>query len=359
MFNTRKNHRILVVDDDSMNIEIIEEILGDTYVLQTANSGEQAIEIAESFRPDLILLDIMMGGIDGYEVCRRFRNNPNLSLTKIILVSAKQMLSDRLDGYNAGADEYISKPFDPDELRAKVTVFLRLKFVEEVEKTKSDLISIFSHETKTPLHAIIGFANLLQSNTHLSTSDYEAIDYIIKSSRQLLELIEKTILLADLRTNAQLKMDIVDLVKCLQALKKHISLEFDYLDFSIIEDLLDKQLLISGNFEMLLMAFSCLIGSFSKLHTDSVKVTADCSVDACNSCVILRFFAVDTPISLKQIDTLFDDYQVDDVLHHGGGHGVGLALLKHIIEIHEGCVSVANDPNGTFSCFEITLPLLK
>ena len=359
MFNKKKNHRILVVDDDSMNIEILEEILGDTYVLLTASSGEEAIEVAESFRPDLILLDIMMGGIDGYEVCRRIRNNSSLALTKIILVSAKQMLSDRLDGYIAGADEYITKPFDPDELRAKVNVFLRLKFVEEVEKTKSDLISIFSHETKTPLHAIIGFANLIQSNKNLSISDYEAIDYIIKSSRQLLELIEKTILLADLRTNAQLKMDIVDLLKCLEALKKHISLEFDYLDFSILCGSLEKQVLISGNFEMLIMAFSCLIASFSKLHTDSVKISAECIRDNENSSAIIKFSAVGTQVSLKKMDTLFDDYQVEDVLHHGGGHGVGLALLKHIIEIHEGTVSVFNDPKEAFSCFKITLPLLK
>ena len=359
MFKTRKNHRILVVDDDSMNVEIIEEILGDTYILRATNSGEKAIEIAESFRPDLILLDIMMSGVDGYEVCRRIRSNPNLSLTKIILVSAKQMLKDRLDGYNAGADEYITKPFDPDELRAKVVVFLRLKFVEEVEQTKSNLISIFSHETKTPLHAIIGFANLLQSNQNLSTSDYEAIDYIIKSSRQLLELIEKTILLADLRTNAQLKMDIVDLLKCLQALKKHISLEFDYLDFSILYDSSEKQILISGNFDMLIMAFSCLIASFSKLHTDSVKISVECYRDKENSSAILKFSAAGTQVSLKKIDTLFDDYQVEDVLHHGGGHGVGLALLKHIIEIHEGTVFVFNDPKECFSCFKITLPLLK
>jgi len=359
MLKTRRNHRILVVDDDSMNVEIIEEILGDNYILETANSGEQALEIAGVFRPDLILLDIMMGGIDGYEVCRRIRKNPNLSLTKIILVSAKQMLSDRLDGYTAGADEYISKPFDPDELRAKITVFLRLKFVEEVEKTKSDLISIFSHETKTPLHAIIGFANLLESNKNLETSDYEAIEYIKKSSRQLLELIEKTILLANLRTDTKLKMDIVDLMQCFKGLKKHILLELDYVNFSITENTTDKPVLIFGNYEMLVMAFSCLVSSFSKLPTDSVSVSAECAIDELNSNAILTFSATGSTIQIRERDTLFNDFQVDDVLHHGGGDGVGLALLKHIVEIHNGTVTVLNNNNDEFSCFKIMLPLLQ
>ena len=132
--NLTKKARILIVDDDPVNVEIICEILGSDYNLATANGGREAVSSAEQFKPDIILLDIMMPDINGYEVCRIIRRNKELKLTKIILVSAKQMLEDRLEGYKAGADEYISKPFDAEELKAKIKIFLRLKSVEEIEK---------------------------------------------------------------------------------------------------------------------------------------------------------------------------------------------------------------------------------
>ncbi len=119
--------RILVVDDNPTNIKIAKAVLGEDYDLALAVTGEEALEIAPAFRPDVILLDIMLPGIDGYEVCRKIRGNPALRHTKIIMVSAKAMISGRLQGYEAGADDYITKPYEEDELLAKVRVFLRLK----------------------------------------------------------------------------------------------------------------------------------------------------------------------------------------------------------------------------------------
>lgn len=112
--------KILAVDDDTNNIAIMEELLGGDYDLKTATTGEQALEIAQDFRPEIILLDIMMPGMNGYEVCRRLREHCTLKHTKIIVVSAKATVSERLEGYKAGADDYITKPFDGDEFLAKV-----------------------------------------------------------------------------------------------------------------------------------------------------------------------------------------------------------------------------------------------
>ncbi|MGH9361080.1 MAG: response regulator, partial [Thermoanaerobaculia bacterium] len=132
-----KRPRILVVDDDPINVCILEEILAEQYELATAGNGEEALEKAPAFKPDLVLLDIMMPGIDGYEVCRRLKSNPRLRDAKVILVSAKAMLSERLEGYESGADDYLTKPFDDAELMAKVRVFLRLKSIEEIDRFKT------------------------------------------------------------------------------------------------------------------------------------------------------------------------------------------------------------------------------
>lgn len=131
--------KILVVDDNHTNLAIMQEIFDGHYELKSATSGKECLVLADRFLPDLILLDIMMPGIDGYETCRRLRRNPNLPHTKIIMVSAKAMLSERLAGYEAGADDYLTKPFEEQELLSKVRVYMRLKSVEETNQLTEEL----------------------------------------------------------------------------------------------------------------------------------------------------------------------------------------------------------------------------
>ncbi|MGE3536680.1 MAG: response regulator [Candidatus Tectimicrobiota bacterium] len=136
----QQQSRILLVDDSRTNLAILQEILGDHYTLQTAKCGEDALALAPDFQPDLVLLDIMMPGIGGYETCRRLRLHPTLRHTRIILVSARAMISERLEGYEAGADDYITKPFDDEELLAKIRVYLRLQAVEQVQQFTSNVL---------------------------------------------------------------------------------------------------------------------------------------------------------------------------------------------------------------------------
>ena len=117
--------KILIVDDNPTNVAIMEEILGESYDLKTAVTGEESLEIAPDFQPDLILLDIMLPGIDGYEVCRQLRTQSAFQDTIIIMVSAKGMVSERYEGLKAGADDYITKPFDEEELLESVAFFLK------------------------------------------------------------------------------------------------------------------------------------------------------------------------------------------------------------------------------------------
>jgi DNA-binding response OmpR family regulator len=342
MSEFKREHKILIVDDDPMNLEIIEEILGDLYILKCAQSGEEAILEAYKFKPDLILLDIMMSGMDGYEVCRQIKNNNKLSLTKIILVSAKQMLEDRLEGYASGADDYISKPFDPEELRAKIKVFLRLKSVEEVERTKSDLISIFSHETRTPLHTVIGFATLLKANQSLKPEDYEAIDYIIDSSRHLLDLIDKTILLVNLRSRKNIYLGETDILSCLYEVVEKSGKEHPNIEITLNNNSGRNPVLVAGDYELLMTAFLSLIAAFMGNGKSTAVIDVDIEQQENQPEIIrMKFFLQGISVSDAKSAELFKAYQTDDVLHHGtGGYGVVLALLRQIIELHNGSVEM-------------------
>jgi putative two-component system response regulator len=116
--------KILAVDDNPDNTAIIEELLGEHYDLRIASSGQEAIKVALDFQPDLILLDIMMPEMDGYEVCRRLRGYSCLSQTKIIMVTAKTELEDKVSGYEVGAIDYITKPFDEKNILETVEFFI-------------------------------------------------------------------------------------------------------------------------------------------------------------------------------------------------------------------------------------------
>ena len=118
-------NKILAVDDNLTNIKILRKLLAEDYDLKTATSGEEALQIAQEFIPDLILLDIMMPGMDGYEVCRRLRENSALLNTKIIIMTAKGKLADKVKGREMGADDYITKPFEDADILESIKFFLQ------------------------------------------------------------------------------------------------------------------------------------------------------------------------------------------------------------------------------------------
>ena len=132
---------ILIVDDEPVNIKILVELLRSDYQIRVANNGEKALQIASSGdRPDLILLDIMMPGIDGYEVCRFIKNNPETQDIPMIFLTAKSQVEDERKGFNLGAVDYITKPISPPIVRARVATHLQLKKVRDFLKDKNEFL---------------------------------------------------------------------------------------------------------------------------------------------------------------------------------------------------------------------------
>lgn len=117
-------YSILLVDDTETNIDILVEILGDDYDLYVAMDGETALEIVDEERPDLVLLDIMMPGMDGYEVLSRIRQKESVRDTPVVFVSAKDESSDQSYGLGLGASAFITKPINPAEVRTVVQQIL-------------------------------------------------------------------------------------------------------------------------------------------------------------------------------------------------------------------------------------------
>jgi putative two-component system response regulator len=122
--------RVLIVDDSALNRQILKKVLQKDYELEEAVDGPSALEKMHTFAPDLVLLDIMMPGMSGYEVCQKIKSGPCGAFTQVILVSGKASSAERLKGYEALADDYVIKPFDHDEMLSKVKVHFRLRHAQ-------------------------------------------------------------------------------------------------------------------------------------------------------------------------------------------------------------------------------------
>lgn len=151
--NENMTGKILVVDDQPLNVELLEaDLLACGYEVITAYDGLTALEKTRAENPDLVLLDVMMPGMDGFEVCRRLKSEEETVLIPIVMVTALSEKSDRIRGIEAGVDDFLNKPYDRQELRARVRSLLRVKlFTDELERAESVIASLaLGVEAKDP-----------------------------------------------------------------------------------------------------------------------------------------------------------------------------------------------------------------
>jgi putative two-component system response regulator len=145
--------KILIVDDESSARAALETLLRrEGYDVRDAADGRSALAACSEFKPDLILLDILMPGIDGFEVCRRIKETPETRLTPVVLITGLSDTEDRIRGITAGADDFLSKPIDINELLARTRSLLRLKqYTDELENAEVVLFSLaLSIEARDP-----------------------------------------------------------------------------------------------------------------------------------------------------------------------------------------------------------------
>jgi cyclic di-GMP phosphodiesterase len=136
--------KILVVDDDAMARQALETLLGrEGFEVREAADGPAALTACAEFKPDLILLDILMPGMDGFEVCRRIKATPETRLTPVVLITGLSATEDRIKGINAGAEDFLSKPIDFNELLARTRSLLKLKqYTDELENAETVLFTL-------------------------------------------------------------------------------------------------------------------------------------------------------------------------------------------------------------------------
>ncbi len=183
-------HKVLVVDDEENIIEFIKLGLRyEGFQVESASDGEQGVTLAQRINPDLVILDVMMPGIDGLEVCRRLRNNPTTKDVPILMLTAKDEVSDRIAGLRTGADDYLTKPFNFDELLERIKAILRRQhrsqstLIGNNEEESGQVLQFADLRLNTATREVTRGGRLIE----LTATEYNLLHLFMSHPRQVLD----------------------------------------------------------------------------------------------------------------------------------------------------------------------------
>jgi len=370
---------ILVVDDEPDNFDVIETLLSEqNYQLHYAANGKSAIASLEAFQPDLILMDVMMPEMDGIEVCRRIKANPEWQIVPIIMVTALSSKSDLANCLNAGADDFISKPINSVEMRARVHSMLRIKQqydnIQALSEIQSNTINILestlnelrgtlssrmSHELNTPLNGIMGTISLLKED--IENMDIleirEMLGWVDDSAQRLESLTKKFLLYLELESSlsrqqsfktAQTKFSSDTVTSTLKAYVYKLKRSKDDLVF-VLEDAV---IAISDRY---------LLTILHELVDNAVKFSALGTIIKINSQVVDNMFNLSVHdlgrgMTKEQVDRIDAFVQFERKTYEQQGIGLGLRIVKKIVELAGGVFAI-NSIYQQQTTVNISLPL--
>ncbi|RKH41743.1 response regulator [Corallococcus sp. AB049A] len=344
------------------------------YDVLEAVTGAEALEVAFDSRPDVIVLDVKLPDMSGYDVCRRLKEDPRTRESAIIHTSATFITAEKkVAGLRAGADVYLTRPFDPEELIATVNSVLRLRRVErealanaarleEAGRKKDEFLAMLAHELRNPLAAISVAVQMLgqKDSNGLSEADARRRDIIERQVSHLRHLVDDLLDVSRItRGKYALRRGRLDLNTVLQHSLAAARPVMEERGLILREALPTAPCWMDGDRTRLEQVFTNLLDNASKYSPDGGIVTVGAHVTEDSR---VRVSVQDTGIGLRPEDQahIFELFaQLDAGLARSrGGLGIGLTLVRHLVEEHGGQVEVFSEGQGQGSIFTVTLPLL-
>ena len=369
---TRAAPRILVVDDERQNRHVLEGMLAqEGYVLLAAESGEAALDMVAQQPPDLILLDVLMPGLDGFEVTATLKGSTATNDIPIILVTALDDREGRLRGLGAGAEDFLSKPVDRAELCARVRNLLRLKaaiedaraarlLAEAANTAQTLFLRSMSHELRTPLQAIIGYARLLETGIRGKVNARQANDLsrIVRAADYLHRLINDLLTVARLEGARPLRPATIAVAPMLEEVEGLCRLQAQAKSLALTVARPDAHLAVMADAERFQQILVNLVTNAIKFTGRDGRVEVSC--DERDGMVLFR--VADTGIGIPQddIDRIFEPFvQVDRHLTTPSeqGVGLGLAISRDLARSMQGDLTVQSI-EGVGATFTLTLPMV-
>ncbi|MEA2764213.1 MAG: hypothetical protein QOK07_617 [Gemmatimonadaceae bacterium] len=377
--------RVLIVDDERRNAELLKVMLvPEGYVLLTATSGEDALALLADQQPDLILLDVMMPGMDGYQVATRIKQNPATNNIPVIMLTALDDRNARMLGLNAGAEDFLTKPVDRAELCVRVRNLLRLKaygdklrvahaalaialaeasearlMAEHANNAKTQFLRAMSHELRTPLNAISGYTEILEMGIRGTVNPAQVKDLgrIKRASAYLLRLINDVLTIARLEGARPLHLTSIAVNPVLSEVESLCVLQAkaNGLELEVAECKHDMFACADAErFQQILL----------NLVTNAIKFTpkgGNINVTADDDAGFVRVRVKDTGVGVRTLDLerVFEPFvQIDRHLttETQQGVGLGLSISRELARAMSGDLTLES-VEGVGSTFTLTLPI--
>ncbi len=355
---------ILVVEDEmDIRMSLQDMLENEGFNVLTAKNGKEGLELSVSKEPDLILSDILMPQMNGYELLKKLQENPNTAATPFIFLTAKVDVKDFRKGMTSGADDYLMKPFKIDEVLTAINTRLRKKenYQSVVENFRNTLIKKVPHELRTPLVGILGFSEIIENDVEdLTKEELKQMAKKIRSSgKRLHRRIEKFLVYAEL-----FSLDKENIATGNFALQEY-EVEPEYLathlkskiaEFERTEDLnihFEK-----GKMNVNIIHFETLL---EELIENSAKFSSPGSsieISGKSNGQYYKTKVTDHGIGMKSPDknqiAPFNQLGKEDTFKEG--LGFGLAIVKAIIELHNGYLNIESE-EGINTIVEFGIPL--
>lgn len=360
-------YSLLIVDDEPDNLRILSSLLRDEHQVIVAKSGHQALTLAQDMQPDLILLDVVMPNITGFEVIKTLKNQPSTQDIPVIFITGLQSSKDETLGFELGAVDYIHKPFNPAIVKARVASQLKIiqqrqelqqlsEKLQKASEAKGMFLANMSHEIRTPLTTIIGYTESLIADEMPELERPNALAIVNNSSKHLLSLVNDILDFSKIEagelsiellpTDLNMLLEQVHIMCSELAKKKGLELEWKLVGMIPSHIETDptrvKQILIN----LLSNAIK-----FTDLGVISVEITLS------DNKLYMAVSDEGIGIAKDKIDNLFTSFnQVDNsTSRQYGGTGLGLSISQNLAHKLGGLISVESKL-GEGSTFTLSIP---
>jgi len=370
---------ILIVDDNPENLQVLGKLLKEEkYNVEFAIDGESALGWINNKQFDLLLLDINMPGMSGFEVCEKIRSDPKMNKLPIIFLSAESDRESILKGFELGGQDYITKPFDSRELIVRAKTHITLKhslekletinqFLEEkvqerthqlreanekleatnlkliaLDKAKTEFLNLVSHEIRTPLNGIMGPLQLLKGPVD-PNEIAELVDMLDSSVSRLEKFALNALLITKLKTKKDVSKNKIELANLIKEVINEVQDKLKAKNLKILKTIQSDQISISGEKNLIKTCLNNILDNAIRYSPADAPIEVRCYME--DKYIICEVRDHGNGFSREVIEQPFDLF-ITDNKYADNQIGLELPIVKMIMDAHGGKATLSNSPEG-------------